>query len=448
MKITTLKDLKERMSKEEYEEAGKEALRDLAVGKAKELYGDIVDNRIVDRLRGEVEELSKCCELDTIFDVIEVIQYRKEHGDLCLSRLSHSNSLLFYLIGIGSVNPLPRHTFCPKCHSFNWGDKKTNKCECCGEPLIEDGYDLPFELLLDEIQRSGLRFDFSSTKDSKHVTVPIRYFSNSLIKLAKELGLTQKDIEKNDLEFAVVNEVIRCLLLPFDENEQSHYSKKYKKLFICEHTPFIGMPDLSSEVLKDVMNTYFEGFLSFDDLVKGIAMIHGTGVITANDRYVCDYLISSLLEDAIATRDELYQFLIKSQLSKDDALLICRETRLCGSGHLSLLSAAKLREAGVEEEYISFMRSISYIFHKGHTVAHARLAIKLANIYLEEPLRYYKAYFTVNKEKLLKMDKNYDFLKGLSESKSTDMEEVYLAAIDLIERGYDPKQLIAEVLND
>ena len=73
---------------------------------------------------------------------------------------------------------------------------------------------------------------------------------------------------------------------------------------------------------------------------------------------------------------------------------------------------------------------------------------QIAKIYLEDPLRYYKAYFAINKQKLLKMDKNYDFLKGLSESKSTDMEEVYLAAIDLIERGYDPKQLIAEVLNN
>lgn len=39
-------------------------------------------------------------------------------------------------------------------------------------------------------------------------------------------------------------------------------------------------------------------------------------------------------------------------------------------------------------------------------------------------------------------------MKGLSESKSTDMEEVYLAAVDLMERGYDPRQLIKEVLNN
>ena len=44
------------------------------------------------------------------------------------------------------------------------------------------------------------------------------------------------------------------------------------------------------------------------------------------------------------------------------------------------------------------------------------------------------------------MNTNYDFVKGLFESKP-DMEEVYLAAVDFTERGYDPKQLIEEVLN-
>ena len=94
------------------------------------------------------------------------------------------------------------------------------------------------------------------------------------------------------------------------------------------------------------------------------------------------------------------------------------------------------------------MNRVTYLFYKGHSVAHTRLAVKVAKIYLEEPLRYYKAYFTLNKENLLKMNANYDFVKGLFESKLTDMEEVYLAAVDLMERGYDPKQLIKEVLNN
>ena len=137
-------------------------LVDLCICKAKNIYGDILDNQIVDRLTHEIEELSKWCDLDIVINVAKVIKTKKEMGNLYLSRLSNGNSLLFYLLGIGSVNPLPRHTYCAKCHTFYWGNKRTDLCECCGEPLMEDGYDLPFELLFDEIKRNGLRFDFSS----------------------------------------------------------------------------------------------------------------------------------------------------------------------------------------------------------------------------------------------------------------------------------------------
>lgn len=423
-----LKDLKEQMPKEKYQLAVKEALEDLANSKAKEIYGDILDDCIFDRLIYEIVELSKCCNLDVVIDVEEEIRKKKETNNLCLSRLSHSNSLLFYLLGIGSVNPLPKHAYCPNCHTFYWGNKKTDLCECCGEAMVEDGYDLPFELLLDEIKRDGLRFDFSSTKSQKHGTLPIRFFECSLIKLAKELGFTQERIEKNEVGWEDTKLVIQHLTEPYK-----------RKQFIYNHHSYVGIPDLGTDLAKEVFENCFEGYESFDDFVKVVAMLHGTGVIDANKTSLCD-------KDVIATRDELYRLLIKSQLSKDDALLVCRETRLCGKGQLSKLSEYKLIEAGVEDKYIDFIRNTSYIFHKGHAVAHTRLMIKIAKIYLEDPLRYYKVYFAINKQKLLKMDKNYDFLKGFSENRSTDLEEIYLAAIDLIERGFNPKQLIEEVL--
>ena len=277
--------------------------------------------------------------------------------------------------------------------------------------------------------------DFSSTKSQKHGVLPIRFFESSLLRLAKELGFTQEEIEKNDVGWEDTKLVMKHLTEPYK-----------RKQFICDHHSYIGIPDLGTDLMKEVFENCFEGYESFDDFAKVVAMLHGTGVIDANNEYICDFLITNLIQDAITTRDELYQLLVKSQLSKDDASLVCRETRLCGRGQLSKFSEYKLKEVGVEEKYINFMKQISYIFHKGHTVAHIRLAIKIAKIYLEDPLRYYKAYFTINKQKLLKIDKNHDFIRGFSENRSTDLEEIYLAAIDLIERGYNPKQMIEEVL--
>lgn len=448
MKIETLKTLKKQKSKEEYQLLAKEVLEDLSLLKAKEIYGDVLDVQIADRLRQETEELLRCCDLGMIADVVEAMNTEKEKGRLYLSRLSQNNSLLFYLLGIGNVNPLPRHTYCPKRHAFYWGNREAPLCECCGESLKEDGYDLPFEVLLEEIKRNGLTFDFSSAKFHEHATLPIRYFEDHLIQLATELGFTQEEIEKNDVGWEDTETVMKCLTSPDTESELSFYAKNYKKMPICNHRPYIGIPDLGTALMEKTFNDDFECYESFDDFVKVVAMMHGKEVVEANEYYVCDCFINSYIGDAIATRDELYHFLMNSQLSKEDALLVYRETCSHGETSLSKLSESKLKEAGVDEKYIDFMNRVTYLFYKGHSVAHTRLAVKVAKIYLEEPLRYYKAYFTLHKENLYKMDIDYDFIKGLFESKLTDREEAYLAAVDLMERGYDPKQLIEEVLSN
>ena len=411
------------------------------------LYKGGIDEQIVGRIRYEMDELSKCYDLDIIIKVAEAIKTKKAKGDLYLARSSQNNSLILYLLGLGSVNPLPRHTYCPKCHAFYWGNKKTDLCECCNELLQEDGYDLPFEILLDDIKNKGLLFKFSVTDSSKFVGLPIRTFQSDLIRLAKELGFTQEEIEKNNVTYEDTEMIMKYLSLPYDKEELSFYTEKYKKKFICDHNPYIGIEDLGTTLIGDLFNIYFDCYNSFEDFAKLVAMLHGSGVIEANHLYVCDFLINDLIEDAIATRDDLYNLLVKSNLSKDDALFICREKTLRNKGDLFNLSEAKLKEANVDEKYINFIRHISYIFYKGQAIANFRLEIKIAKIYLEEPLRYYLAYFRINKDKLSNIDEVFDFIEAISKAKSTDMKDIYLAATDLMERGYNPKTLIKKALN-
>ena len=147
---------------------------------ASEIYGDVIDERIKERIKYEFEELNKCCNLEDIFLAAEYIDRQRVDGELLVSRLANNNSLIFYLLGLASVNPLPRHTYCPKCHTFHWGKFDNNVCECCGETLVEDGYDLPFEPLLDDIKRVGLRFDYSSTHDYMNNKLHIKYYKKKV----------------------------------------------------------------------------------------------------------------------------------------------------------------------------------------------------------------------------------------------------------------------------
>lgn len=120
----------------------------------------------------------------------------------------------------------------------------------------------------------------------------------------------------------------------------------------------------------------------------------------------------------------------------------------CWLGNLTEENELKLKKAGVDEKYIEFLKTIKYIFHKGHSVGHTRLIIKIAKIYLNDPLRYYKAYFSINKAKLSQVYEDYRKNKILITDKVNGINEIYLAIIDLIERGYNPKILIDEVLKE
>jgi len=79
-------------------------------------------------------------------------------GYLVGSRGSIGSSLVAMLCGITEVNPLPPHYRCARCWHTDFGvdrgqhkvgiDLPPAKCPECGEELIRDGYDIPFEVFL------------------------------------------------------------------------------------------------------------------------------------------------------------------------------------------------------------------------------------------------------------------------------------------------------------
>ena len=213
----------------------------------------------------------------------------------------------------------------------------------------------------------------------------------------------------------LLGEMLKC----FDKN---YYSSHYKKKHIADHQAFIGLGELGNVKIQEQVCK--ENVKTFDDLVRVVTMMHGTGVRDNSKR----------LNVQIYSRDDLFKFLKKNQLTDDDALIICRETRLSGEGHLSALSEEKLKEAGVNESSIEFMRSILYIFVKAHGIANLKMLLKLAKTYLEEPKSFYETYFILDKEAALKSVNTDGLIRKLVEAKSIKDEELYYSLIDYQER--------------
>ncbi len=138
-------------------EGSKEELKMLCYNKAKELYGEPLHDTVRERLE---YELSKIIGHD--FDVMYMIAQKLvtqsvSDGYLVGSRGSVGSSFVAFLSGITEVNALPPHYRCKKCKNVVFessgeyaagADLPNRNCEVCGEPMVKDGFNIPFQTFL------------------------------------------------------------------------------------------------------------------------------------------------------------------------------------------------------------------------------------------------------------------------------------------------------------
>lgn len=136
-------------------------LRDICYRKAHEMYGEELPEIVTERLERELNSI-----ISNGFAVMYIIAQKLvwksvEDGYLVGSRGSVGSSFVATMAGITEVNPLSPHYYCRKCHfsdfeseqvrayagGCGW-DMPDRKCPVCGEMLVKDGFDIPFETFL------------------------------------------------------------------------------------------------------------------------------------------------------------------------------------------------------------------------------------------------------------------------------------------------------------
>lgn len=182
-----------------------ETLRTSAYEKARSIYGDPLPEIVEKRLEKELNSIIGNGYSIMYITAKELVAESARNGYVVGSRGSVGSSLAAYMAGITEVNSLPAHYRCEKCGYYEFHenegydcgfDMEPKNCPQCGEPLIRDGYDIPFETFLgfngDKVPDIDLNFA-SDDQPNAHRYTEVLFGKGKVFRAGTITGLAEKN---------------------------------------------------------------------------------------------------------------------------------------------------------------------------------------------------------------------------------------------------------------
>ena len=336
-----------------------------------------------------------------------------QKGEHIFVRGTTGASFIAYLLGATDINPLPRHEYCPNCHTTKFVgigtpfDMAPIKCSC-GSEMVMDGHNLPFESNLKSVLSERIQFCVSHAFfDEAKSMIYDEMWDKTVVTLSdKDVStvwfciLDKETNEHGDYSLNGNREIFsdfpRITLVP--EKMLDKYRKlekvtgfKIKDIGFNEQSlafyrfmdgDIQDIPHFDNGFVKSVWNTINPQ--SYEDLLKIIGFAHSTNVWNNNAENLFDEHKMSLRE-VPAYREELYEMISEKLYKKgiyDNGLAyeVADKTMrgyYARTGGIDEDTMLALLDLGFDMDFIYFLSNINYMFTKAHGVAYLREAIAM-----------------------------------------------------------------------
>ena len=253
----------------------------------------------------------------------------------------------------------------------------------------------------------------------------------SMIRMLEDMtGIKPEDIPLSDEKVNSIFISNEALDIKIDDYKQKHGT--------------FGIPEFGTSFTRQMLDDTQPK--KFSALVRIAGFSHGTDVWINNAQ---EFIKSgqATMDDAIATRDDIMNYLIHKGLPKQDSFKIMESVRK-GKG-LKDEWVELMQSNGVPEWYIESCRRIKYMFPKAHAVAYVMMSYRIAYFKVYYPPEFYAVHFTMkidffNAKVILGgmqsvIDKMDAIKKMGKEATNKEQSEylVYEVAYEMYARGYE-----------
>lgn len=352
-------------------------------------YGNQPDKLIVTRVETEWDQLVKRKQVLDIAALYEFCMYCKRICKPYLLRGKVGGSLILYLLGITSGNPLPPHLYCPQCHKVIWQpeyydgfDIKNRTCPNDSAVMSGDGHDISWHMFW-TIDDLGFKPDidlWTWYADGEGFYAFLK--DHWLRKPAKQGKYKQEILCRKEMAYPRKHALAWMTLSGLTFNyfhKRKHKMDHYKNYW----------QSVDKEQVQSVVDNWRWAIRSanlnrvapplpkpknFSELLAVFGLAHaydGWGEETAN-------LLASkqvALPEMICFRDDVYQYLLKQGFTEKDARHCMEDVRK--GKHFS---KSQIFREGIKEWFFNYCNTVLYLWPKSDAIEKAIHRMRMLKI--------------------------------------------------------------------